>query len=469
MLDSILAGFWTFLGYSWWFWALLILLPAASDAWRAWRQKKFEHEIKWLFLEMKIPRETLKSPLAMEQVFMQLFYLKNYAGDIRETWWYGEVTLWHSFEIASLNGEIHFYLRTPKVYRNLTEAAIFAFYPDIELVETEDYLKQYPATIQELYRDGMALYGSEIKLNKSGAYPIRSYVDFESPDENKQYDPISTFLELLAKLQSGQMAAIQYLISPVAGPHDKHTIEGYHKEVIRLRERKNEEAENGHGAASMSASFPGGIMPALEVAAEDADPAQVKALRKAVLSRTPGETNIIEAIEDNLSRPMFNVVIRYIYISKTELYDNHYPRRAMAGTFNQFNGVDINGFSRNKNTSTSGKLWEWPIVFPEIRYERRRQKIYHDFRHREIPAHTFFGKILMHATWQIKNKESWEYKPQWGSHFLHLNVRSLATLFHLPTYMTLTGPHIKRVDSRKGGPPAGMAIFGDEGQIDKFK
>jgi hypothetical protein len=246
-------------------------------------------------------------------------------------------------------------------------------------------------------------------------------------------------------------------------------VDSYQKEVIKLRERKNEEAHDAHGGASMSATFPGVFMPALEVAAHDADPAQVSALRKAVLSRTPGETNIIEAIEDNLARPMFNVIIRYIYISKTELYVNHYPRRAIAGAFNQFNGVDINGFKRNKNTSTSGKLWEWPVVFPKIRYERRRQKIYYDFRHREIPAHTFFGRMAVRSTFQIKNKESWEYKPEWGSNFMHLNVRSLATLFHPPTYMTLTGPHIKRVDSRKGGPPAGMAIFGEEESIEKFK
>ena len=468
MLEAVLSAIGTFLYYTWWFWAFLILIPAAHDAWISWRQKKFEHEIKWVFFEMKLPRETTKSPLAMEQVFMQLYTFKNYPGDLKEYWWDGEVTLWHSFEIASLNGEIHFYLKTPKAYRDLTEAALFAFYPDLELVEVEDYLKDYAPTIQELYRDDMVLYGSEMKMRKSGAYPIRSYIDFESPDENKQYDPISTFLELLAKLKPGQMAAIQYIVAPAVSPHDDHTIEHYHDEVIKLRERKNEE-DHSHGGAVMKTSFPGGIMPALEVAAHDADPAQMNVLKKAILSRTPGETSVIEAIEDNLARPMFNVIIRYIYISKKSLYVNHYPRRAMAGAFNQFNAVDMNSFARNKNTSTSGKLWEWPVIFPKIRYERRRQKIYYDFRHREIPAHTFFGRILMHATWQLKEINSWELKPQWGSRFMHLNVRSLATLFHLPTYMTLTGPHVKRVDSRKGGPPAGMAIFGDEGQIDKFK
>lgn len=469
MFGDFLAGLGEFFVQTWWFWAVLILVPAASDAWRAWRQKKFEHEIEWCFLEIKIPRETLKSPQAMEQVLMQLFTLKNWGSDFKEVWIDGEVTLWHSLEIASLNGEIHFYLQTPKIYRDLVEAAVFAFYPDVELVETEDYLKQYPPTIQELYRDGMTLYGSEMKLKKIGAYPPRSYVDFESPDENKQYDPISTFLELFAKLQAGQMAAIQYLISPVAGPHDEHTIETYHDEVIKLRERKNEESGSGHGKASMKASFPGGILPALDVAAEEVDPAQVSALRKAVLSRTPGETNVIEAIEDNLSRPFFNVIIRYIYISKNELYSNHYPRRAIAGAFNQFNALDLNGFSRNKNTTTRGKIWEWPIIFPKIRYERRRQKIYYDFRHREVPAHTFFGRFLMHATFQIKDIDSWAFKPSWGSQFQHLNVRSIATLFHPPTYATLTGPHVKRVDSRKGGPPSGMAIFGEEEQIEKFK
>jgi hypothetical protein len=50
-----------------------------------------------------------------------------------------------------------------------------------------------------------------------------------------------------------------------------------------------------------------------------------------------------------------------------------------------------------------------------------------------------------------------------------MNVEGLATLFHPPTSVVLTAPHIRRVESRKTGPPAGLAIFGEEGEIEKYK
>src|SRR6185369_8837079 len=102
---------------------------------------------------------------------------------------------------------------------------------------------------------------------------------------------------------------------------------------------------------------------------------------------------------------------------------------------------------------------EYPYIFPKIRRERRNQRLLFDFPHREVPPHTKMGRLVLGSIFQT-------YKHHKA---LHLSTRSLATMYHPPTAMVLTGPHIKRVDSRKGGPPSGMAIFGDESQIDKFK
>ncbi|MDP2705865.1 MAG: hypothetical protein Q8O49_01520, partial [bacterium] len=60
-----------------------------------------------------------------------------------------------------------------------------------------------------------------------------------------------------------------------------------------------------------------------------------------------------------------------------------------------------------------------------------------------------------------------------NSNFLHkpfiMNVEALATLFHVPTSVILTAPHLKQVESRKTGAPRGIAIFGEEEDIEKFK
>jgi hypothetical protein len=49
-----------------------------------------------------------------------------------------------------------------------------------------------------------------------------------------------------------------------------------------------------------------------------------------------------------------------------------------------------------------------------------------------------------------------------------MNIECLASIFHPPTAGVLTAPHVHRVESKKAGPPAGLAIFGEEGDIESF-
>jgi hypothetical protein len=42
------------------------------------------------------------------------------------------------------------------------------------------------------------------------------------------------------------------------------------------------------------------------------------------------------------------------------------------------------------------------------------------------------------------------------------NTEEMATLFHLPTKIVLTGPSVKSSEARKAGPPAGLGIYGEE-------
>src|SRR3989344_5647862 len=94
LTNTIVTDFWLFLGYTWWFWAFFILFPLFKSTWIFWRNEWFEHskEFKTILLEIKIPREVLKSPAAMEQVLMGIHQLRNTAGDLREIWLDGEVT-----------------------------------------------------------------------------------------------------------------------------------------------------------------------------------------------------------------------------------------------------------------------------------------------------------------------------------------------------------------------------------------
>ncbi|MBI5221114.1 MAG: hypothetical protein HY978_04770, partial [Candidatus Liptonbacteria bacterium] len=184
----------------WWLWSAVILMPMFVSTWLYYKQTKMKREIKWILLELHVPRETRKSPRAMEQVLGTINTLGNYPGDFQEMYMDGEVTRWYSLEMVSFGGEVHFYIRAYAKQRGLIEAAFYSYYSDLEIEEVPDYTERFPHNLIEMDERGYNLWGSEMLLDKSSAYPIKSYLDFEAIDEDKQFDPISAFLEVLSKL-----------------------------------------------------------------------------------------------------------------------------------------------------------------------------------------------------------------------------------------------------------------------------
>jgi len=80
------------------------------------------------------------------------------------------------------------------------------------------------------------------------------------------------------------------------------------------------------------------------------------------------------------------------------------------------------------------------------------------YAHREIAPTTEMGKLIM------SKFLNWEHSKE-----MLMSARSLATIFHPPTHLTLTAPHMRRVESRKAGAPAGLPIYGNEEDIEKYR
>ena len=175
-----------FILYTWWFWAFFILFPIFRELLLYWRQQLFKASEaspeKYSVLEIQIPREMDKSPKAMAQVFGSLHMLGNSPGSLHEKYLDGEVPLWSSLEIVKFGGEIHLYIRVPKKNRHLVEVAFFSNYPDVEIADVKDYMRNLPASTAELYAREMDLWGTEMKLGREDAYPIKTFSDFESAE-----------------------------------------------------------------------------------------------------------------------------------------------------------------------------------------------------------------------------------------------------------------------------------------------
>ncbi len=414
-----------FLSYTWWLWFFLIVFPLFHSLFLFWRNEEFKKDLKFILLEILIPREVQKSPQAMEQVLAALHSLRNAPGDIKETYYEGEVTVPFGLEMISFGGEIHFYVRCQKKQRNLVEAAFFSYYQDVEFIEVEDYAKQFPQTLEDLYAQGKDMWGTEMVLAKPAVYPIKSYTTFESEAESKQFDPISTFLEVLGKINKEEIVGIQFIIAP-AGNEWKDKF----KSVLdELQEPATAEIASDEGGS-----------------------------RKIPISRTPGQYDVLEAVEKNLSKPAFNTMLRFIYLSPKATYYDSFARRGLVGAFNQYAALNLNSFSSNRDVATRTQIWNWPHIFPKIRNQFRKQRLLRNFLIREIPPETWMGRFVT----------SYIFNFNFSTKRFLMNIECLATLFHLPTVVVLTAPHIKRSESKKAGPPAGIAIFGEDKELDQF-
>lgn len=430
LLISALQTVWDFIKTTWWFFIFFILLPIFNSLWLFWRQELFKNASEWVLLELKMPREIKKGIKAMEQVLTALHSLRNAPSDFKERYMDGEVTRPFSLEMVSIGGEIRFFIRAYARYRGLVEAAFFSYYPDVEVVEVDDYVGQLPLNLQEIEERKLDLWGGEMVLVREDAYPIKTYRKFESSAEEKEFDPMSTFLEILGKIKKGEFVGIQILIAPKA----PDWAEKYKGLVSKLKESSSK------SAPSISSSS-----------------ANITDYTKAM--RTPGESLVLEEVENNLSKPAFDTLIRFIYLAPKETFFDSFARRGIIGAFNQYATLNLNAFRLNFNASTMVKIWVWPHIFPKKRNKYRKQRILYNYRRREAPPETFMGRLI------TSHFFNWNF----ASTRFAMNTECLATLFHLPTRFVLTAPHLKQVESRKAGPPAGLAIFGEEEEIKKFQ
>jgi hypothetical protein len=419
-----------FLILLWPFIVFAILFPFSRSLWLFWREEIYKTTyFKTVLLELRIPREIKKTPEAMEQVLTAMHSLRNIAGDFGEKYWHGEITRWFALEIASFGGEIRFFIRVYHKQRDLLEAALFSYYPDLEVVETDDYVKNLPQDIHHLYREDMDIWGTEIVLRKEDLYPVKTYPNFEGDLEERENDPISNFLEVLSKVKSGEVVGIQILVAP--GLDDWH--KKWDNMVEKLKEPKVKagKLEGQEGIAAFSK----------------------------LIARSPVETDILKAVEEKVSKPAFNTLIRFIYTSPKDIFYDSFARRGLVGAFGQYSTNHLNAFIQNYPMSTRTRVWNWPHLFPRWRNEYRKQRLLYNYIRREVPPATRMGRFM---TSYLLN---WNF----NSRRFYLNVEEVATIFHPPSAVVLTEPHIAHLEARRKGPPAGLAIFGEDEDIEKYK
>lgn len=401
----------TFIKATWWFFTPLFLLYILKDSWLYWRLIRYWNTLEFVLLEIRLPPDVLKTPKAMEYVFVGL----HGAWDElkwRDIWIKGEILPWFSLEIAGTGGEVHFYIHTQKKFRDFAEAQIYAQYPEAEIVEVEDYTKKVPSNLPNKNWD---VWGTDLTLIKPNPYPLRTYVDFEEMVEERRLDSMASLAETLNKLRRGEHIWVQVIITPT-NQLDELKKEG-DKVIAKLMGRKVEEKKSI--ADSFVESFSGslkemvGIPPGEE---KKEDPFASTEFRL-----TPGEREVLKKIDEKTAKVSFHTMIRFIYIGRKEVFSRA-NIGALFGFFRQFNTYNTNAFKPNSKTL------------------RKRSFIYF----RKLRAHF---RMLRQVQWY-----KWRTTLPGGiSDYFILNVEELATIFHLPG-LIVKAPMMPRVESRKVPP-----------------
>lgn len=216
----------------WMFGTAPIWLPAALGimCWNAWIwyiQALFLSGRNPVLLELKMPRDITKSPRAMELALINFSTSSGETTFIHRAW-KGQMRAFFSLEMASFGGEVHFYIWSWKNYRNVVEQAIYSQYPEVELVEVEDYASKFrfdPSVHSAFctdWRRESYVPGTKVGTRSVDAYPIKTYIDFEldkDPKEEHKVEPLAQIIEYFSSLKPNEQAWAQIVIRK-AGNYD---------------------------------------------------------------------------------------------------------------------------------------------------------------------------------------------------------------------------------------------------------
>jgi len=421
----------------WWLIAPIILMVPLKTFYLWWIGWDFWYSNrKWSIIEIIPPKEILAPLSAMEDVFNVVWSIHDKA-NWREIWCEGELPFgpeWCSWEIASIEGKVHFYIRCISAHRHIIESVIYSHYPEIEIIQTSDYTKNVP---QNMPNEEWNLYGEDYLLAKDNALPIKTYTKFFEPQgerisaEEKRIDPIVSMLEDMSLLGPGEQAWFQMVTTPIIDAdlpwreEAKETITKSSRRPVKIKRSWVQQLQE-----IISTVVFGVFAPPAEGEEKYMPPAKTEGGEKEMIL-TPGERETLTAIEDKIKKPAWKTTIRGLYIAKRSCYKGT-SAKVIRAYFPHFGSSNLNFFRFSGNTRTKVHF-----AMRETRKRYRQRRIFQFYVLRFPPS----------------------YPSLLGDGNSILTSEELATIYHFPIKITGTSiSSMARVESKKGGPPANLPV-----------
>lgn len=394
-------------------WLPFLLMSGATKVRLILKQSEFIFSQKYILLEIKPPRNVVKTPLAMETFLSAMHFSPG------ESNWYvrlmGKMRPWWSLEMASFEGQVHFFIWSQEKYRRVIESQLYAQYPGVQITEAPDYSRFISAKPEE-----WSVWGCDFKkIKDEDSIPIKTYVEFgldKVQKEPEQIDPLANLIEYLASAGKGEYVWLQFIFRV-------HKGEKYHKlnakgkpytwvdQAKEIVDKIREETRSTYADPGSGKEMPGFPNP------------------------TKGQIEMMAAIERNVSKLAFDVGGRGVYIAKKDKF-NPIMITHIIGLFKPFNSEGWNGI-KSAGWHLSFDDYPWEIGSEKLK-EKYAEELVQAYRRRQFFFDPFgFG---------ISPDEA-----------MVMSTEEFATIYHIPSLAVET-PSLGRITSATGEAPPNLPV-----------
>lgn len=287
-----------------------------------------------LVMQILVPRENDRTPLAAEQMFASIH------GILRDSIKSADLV---SFEVVSSgNGGIKFYAVVPKNLAKFVEGQIYAQYPTADIRYVSDYTDEKVEGTQLFVTTG------EIELEKDFIFPIKTFRNFE-------VDPLAAITGAISDLKIDQSAWIQILVRPIAN---------YWQSKSKKYITDIKEGRDPYGSGfwfHLSNVFKGVGENIINMGNDESQ-------RKEVIKLQPGQEEELNEIELKMLKLGFEFKVRVVTKANSQIESEQILRDVVA-SYKQFTTAHLNTFIHSKPTQSG-------------------QEIYLDYKRRFLPSDT---------------------------------------------------------------------------------
>jgi len=367
---------------------LVILAIAAFVSLGGMRTRgQLERALNMTLFLVRLPREALKQEgiqPKQEKEWVSVFeQLLSGFSNIHATGWnkfiYGEPYVSLELAVHHSGEEIHFYIAVPRSSEKTIEKQINGIFPTADVSHSRDY---------NIFNPDGADAAAYVTFEGPQILPFRTYQQLET-------DPLSSIVTSMSQLETeGEGAAMQILLRPT------------HSDTKSLAQLAVREMKNGYklDEALRRIKYP----PKQAASKEEENKKQEERMKQV----TPGDGDIIKAIEVKSAKQLFDVNIRFI----ASAHDKKRAEQILDGTLAslaQFSTANINSL---KSWKLKGR------AFKEFIYN-------YSFR--------LFDKTRT----------------------VVMSTEEITSLYHLPTGLSLL-PRVKYLKSKPAEAPHGLPVSG---------